>query len=263
MGQFGKLLELDPQPLDHHCQLLKNRFVTKDSEGFKGNCCCQRIAAKGVAVIEGPAITVTAQEGLPDGVGCKGGGHRQVACGEPLAEAKNVRADILLFAGKHRAGAAEADSNFVEDQQHAMAVGELANRPQETGRVYQDAAGRLHQWLHDDCGDVIPLLRQQLLQPVEGLCGGCCQAARVSSRTAVSSGRGPGGQAGGWQPDGLKRQRRKHRGKPIDAANANGAQRVAVVSLAEGDVAGAWLLPPCPSLQMVLKGDFEGGLGGR
>ena len=144
-----------------------------------------------------------------------------------------------------------------------MAAGQHANIPEEPLWMHQDAAGGLHQWLHDDCGNGIPLLCQQLLQPVKSLRSGCRLAAGVGSRPAVGSGREPSGQPGGRQPDCLKRKRRKHRGESIDATDSDRPQRVAVIGLTEGDVAGAWPLPPCPGLQMVLKGDLEGGLGGR
>ncbi len=62
------------------------------------------------------------------------------------------------LAGEHRAGAAEAGEDFVEDQQHAVPVGERAQPPQHLGLMEAHAARALHQRLDDDGGDRVGIL---------------------------------------------------------------------------------------------------------
>ena len=60
--------------------------------------------------------------------------ERQVAAGDALGHAHEVGRDVLLLAGEHRAGAAEADRDLVADQQHAELVAQLAHRAQVARR---------------------------------------------------------------------------------------------------------------------------------
>ena len=87
-------------------------------------------------------------------------GQRQVAAGQPLGEAEQVGGHLLLLAGEHRAGAAEAGRHLVADQQHAVVVAELAHRAQVAGRVDQHPGGALHQRLDDHRGDLLFVRRR-------------------------------------------------------------------------------------------------------
>ncbi len=62
--------------------------------------------------------------------------------------------DPGLLHGEHRAGAAEAGENLVEDQQQVVAGGRVAQALQHGGRVEHHAARALHQRLDDDAGDL-------------------------------------------------------------------------------------------------------------
>ena len=68
-----------------------------------------------------------------------------------------------MLAGEHRAGAAEADGDFVGDQQHVVLPRQLAHAPQVAGRMHEHAGGRLHQRLDDQRGDLVVLLGQHPL----------------------------------------------------------------------------------------------------
>src|SRR5581483_3932072 len=72
------------------------------------------------AAQEGAVLLRRAQEGLVDPLRGQRGGEREVAAGEPLAEAEQIGRHALLLAGEHRARAAEARRDHVADQQHAV-----------------------------------------------------------------------------------------------------------------------------------------------
>ena len=57
-----------------------------------------------------------------------------------------------LLAGEHRAGAAEAGENLIEDQQRAAAIRHRAQALQRGGIVEAHAARALHQRLDDHAG---------------------------------------------------------------------------------------------------------------
>ena len=129
--------------------------------------------------------------------------ERQVAAGEPLAEAEEVGADALLLAGEHRAGAPKAGCDLVGDQKDAVRLGELANTPQKAGRLDTDARCALDERLDDHRGDLVAVEVEEALEP-----------ARVAGVDAV----------------GLEEQRAEGAVEGVDAANRHRADRVAVVA---------------------------------
>src|SRR5262249_29647633 len=79
----------------------------------------------GVAVEEGPALDWRSQERLEHPLGGEGGGHRQVAAGQALGEAEEVRLHTLAFGREHPARPAEARGDLVEDEQRTGLAGHL------------------------------------------------------------------------------------------------------------------------------------------
>ena len=80
------------------------------------------------------ALLGRAEEALVDPLGGQRRGQRQVAAGQALGEAQQVRRDALLLAGEHRPGAAEAGRHLVADQQHAVR-GRRARGPRAGSRA--------------------------------------------------------------------------------------------------------------------------------
>ena len=80
----------------------------------------ERIAAERVAVMQRAAFVEFAEERVVDLVVRERRRHRQVAAGESFAQAQKIGHDVFLLAGEHRAGAAEADGDFVGNQQHVV-----------------------------------------------------------------------------------------------------------------------------------------------
>ena len=60
-----------------------------------------------------------------------------------------------------RPRATEAGEDLVEDQKQAIFVCERTQPPQDLGLVKQHPARALHQRLHDDCGDLIAVARNE------------------------------------------------------------------------------------------------------
>ena len=102
-----------------------------------------------------------AEEALVDLLGRERGRERQVAACEPLGEAEQVGRDALVLAREHPARAAEAGGHLVEDQEHAVAVAELADRAQVARRVNEHPGRALDERLHDHGRDLAAVLSQQ------------------------------------------------------------------------------------------------------
>ena len=133
-------------------------------------------------------------------------GERQVAAGEALAEAEEVGRDPLLLAGEHRPGAPEAGRDLVADQEHVVAVAKLAHPAQVPGRLDPDPGGALHERLDDHRRDLLGVEVEHALELV-GVAG-----------LDVVSLEQEGGVGGVEE---------------VDPADRDGAQRVAVVGVAQ------------------------------
>ncbi len=91
----------------------------------------QRIRRERMPVEERPAAVV-AQERVVDGVGDDRRAQRQVAGGQRLRQADDVRRDAGVLAGEHASGAAEAGQDFVGDHQRAEPVAQAPDAGQRT-----------------------------------------------------------------------------------------------------------------------------------
>ena len=91
-------------------------------------------------------------------------GQRQRAAGQRLGQRDDVRNDARVLEGEHRAGAAEAGKDLVEDQQQLVAVGGGAQRAQHFRVVKAHAAGALHQRLDDDGGKLVGVPFERCLE---------------------------------------------------------------------------------------------------
>ena len=165
-----------------------------------------------MAVEERPVLLVLAEEALVDPLGRQRRRERQVAAGEPLAEAEEVGGDPLLLAGEHRPRAPEPGRDLVGDQEHVVRRAELADPAQEAGRLDEDPGGPLDQRLDDHRGDLAPVQLEQALR-----------AGRAS----------PGST---WWV--VEQQRAVGAVEEVDAADRDRADRVAVVGVGEGDERG-------------------------
>ena len=122
------------------------------AQRLTGDRAGEGVARERVAVEEGAPFGERPEEGLVDLLRGERGGQRQVAGGEALREAEEIRDDAFALGGRERAGAAESGEDLVEDQMHAVAAAEFRDGPQEAGRLLDHAGGALHQRLKDDAG---------------------------------------------------------------------------------------------------------------
>ena len=111
-----------------------------------------------------PRISMPMEERLPlgrlsqEGVKDLRGGQRrrqgEIAPGDSLREAQQVGGHLLLLAGEERPRAAKAGRHFVGDQREVQFAGQVAN-PLEIARgMHQHSRRPLHQWFHNDRGDL-------------------------------------------------------------------------------------------------------------
>ena len=131
-----------------------------------------------------------------------------------------------------------------------MPLRELADAAEKPWGMHEHAAGDLHERLHDERCDRAAMLREDAVEVGERLGKGGCWPAGMRARAA-----------GRRQPDGLERERREHRGEAVDAAHADGAERVAVIGLADRDKPRPLWLRRI-GLQPVLKRHLECRLDG-
>jgi hypothetical protein len=191
------------------------------------------------------------EEGGRHLLGGQGGGQGQIAAGQALGQAEEVGRHPLALAGEQTAGLAEADGHLVGDQQGAVAAGDLPQPAQVALGMDDDARGALHQGLDDDrrhlagVGPQDPIDLRQAGDPALGPLQPQGTAVAVRARRPQR-----GEQQGG-----------EHRVEPIDAADADVADRVAMIRRVQGQEPGAprlgvVLLPPV--LERHLEGDLDG-----
>ncbi|MCY1442119.1 hypothetical protein D9M71_584680 [compost metagenome] len=136
-------------------------------QGRQGRRARQRVAGVAVGVQEGAQGRVVVVEGAVDLVCGHARRQRQIAAGQGLGQAQEVRADTGLFTGEHRPGAAETDGDFVVDQVHAVAVAGFAQQPEVHRMVHAHATGALDQRLDNHGCDAVMVLGQGLLHRSE------------------------------------------------------------------------------------------------
>ena len=162
------------------------------------------------------------------------GQHRAdglVAAAQALGDGHQVGHHAFLLAGVQRAGAAHAAHHLVQDQQHAVAVADLAHGLEVAGHRRQHAGGGAthgfcHEGQHLAGADAPDRLVQLLRQTLAVLLGRFAFALL------------PVGVAGRHVGH-IDQQRRELLAAPGVAAHGQRAQRVAVVALAPGDEVAA------------------------
>jgi hypothetical protein len=80
--------------------------------------------------------------------------ERQVAPGERLADAHDVRAHPRVLGGEQRPRAPEAGGDLVEDQQNVVLVTQCAQHPQIAGGVEAHSPRALDDRLDDHGGEL-------------------------------------------------------------------------------------------------------------
>ena len=112
--------------LDFRGQAGEGFFLLEDLEAGQGGGAAEGVGGVTVAVVERPLRR--AEEGVVNLLPVVSvAAMRQVAAGESLGEAEEIRNHVFVLAGEHLAGAAEAGHDFVEDQVDA---GFIAPGPQ-------------------------------------------------------------------------------------------------------------------------------------
>ena len=225
-------------------------LVAEDAERRERRRAGERIAGVAVRVQERGQLQVVVVEGLVHGLGGEHHRERQVAAGQSLRQAQEVRADARLLAGEERAGAAEADRDLVRDQQHAVAVAGLAQEREVHGVVHAHRARALHQRLDDDGGDLVRVLGQRRFHVREH-----APAVRLPALARLA----PVAVGGGHRDD-VHQQRLVHLLVELDVADGERAERLAVVAVRERDEAA--LLRPAevvPVVEAHLDRDLDRG----
>ena len=132
----------------------------------------------------------------------------------PFARHRKSGRDALVLAREHRPGAAEAGRDLVEDQVDVVAAGTARRRlREEARRVHEHAGGALDQRLDDERGDLVGASLELVRDPRERGAAVGAGGRRDRNRSARAAGR--------------------TRVEQIDAADADRAERVAVIGLGQ------------------------------
>ncbi len=143
-----------------------------------------------------------------------------------------------------------ATSSAIE--QHVVPPGQFPHAAEIAARVHHHAGGGLDQRLDDHGGDPPVFRAEHPLQLFQVIGGQVFR--RDAGRRAIAVGHG--------QAERLEQQRPEHGVKPLDAADAHAPQGVAVVGVAQGEVAGLFR-PRIGPLPPILEGHFQGHFDGR
>ena len=174
--------------------------------------------------------------------------HRQIARGQPLGEADDVRGDTRLLHGEHGAGAAEAGRHLVEDDENAGGPGNVDQALEKFRTAHAHAAGALQQRLDDQSGDILRAVPQAILER-----GKRTALAILGRLVAVE-------RVGEGQHRNLAHEIAMEREEARAAADRHGAERVAVIAAVEGDEDAAFSLAAIgPILIGHLQGDLDRG----
>ena len=174
---------------------------------------------------------------------------RRVAAAEPLGDRHQVGADALLLAGVQGAGAAHAAHHLVKDEQHAVAVADLAHALEIARHRRDRAQGGADHRLGDEGDDVVAaeLLDLGLELVGQALAIGLRRLVRAAVAILVDR----------RHVVRLDQQRRELLALPLAAADRERAERDAVVALAPGDDVAPLRLA---ALDEILARELERGL---
>ena len=142
-------------------------------------------AASGLAMNVGPCMSTPPSADTPSGhaLGRQRRGHAEIAAGERLAEAEDVRRHAGVLAGEQPPGAPEARGDLVGDQQHVVPTAELRDGAQVIRRVEPHAARALHDRLEDHGGDLVACASISSLEAVD-VAGASGSPKRLRGRSA-------------------------------------------------------------------------------
>ncbi len=101
------------------------------------------------------------RDGLVDRCGAEHRADRLVSSAEALGDGDDVRRDAFLLAGEKRPRAPASAHHLVKDQQHAMAIADLADRGEIAGLRRHGPGGRTD---HRLCEERDDRLRPDTLQ---------------------------------------------------------------------------------------------------
>ena len=173
---------------------------------------------------------------------------RLITAPQAFGHRQQVRHHTLLLAGVQAAGSAHAAHHLIQDQQHTIAIADLAHGPEITrhwGEHTRSCAP--HGFRHKGHHPVLAQTKNGLLE-LAGQAQSVHLGGFAISQLAV-------GVAGG-QVRGRHQQRGKGFAAPGIAANGQGAQRIAVVTLTPGDEVLALGLS---DLDKILAGHLQRG----
>src|SRR5262245_50174578 len=97
-----------------------------------------------MAVEEGAAFGRRTFECLKDSLGRERRGHREIAAGNSLAEAEEIRRDSFGLAGAHVTRPSEAGRHFIEHEQRSDLVRHRPGAAQKRLRLYHHPCRALH-----------------------------------------------------------------------------------------------------------------------
>ena len=98
-------------------------------------------------------LGVVPEESFEDAFSRQGGGQRHGSAGEAFGQREEIRNNILVFAGEHFPGAAEAGHHLVADEKDVVLITPRAQITQQSFRPWAHTAGALNEGLNDDAGE--------------------------------------------------------------------------------------------------------------
>ena len=236
---FGKALDFGAKFFDNFLLL---EYVKVSQSGSTG----QGVSGIGVAMVEGASGS---SKGIEYFLTDEGGSQRQVTGGNAFSQAEQVGLYVLVMAGKHFSGSTKTDGDFVGNEQDTVLAGYLADSVEVARGGDDDSSGTLDDGLDNDGGDLVCVFREDLVNFVgAGEIAGFRLKAQFASVTVWR-----GGQMG------LEEQGGKDLVEKVDSAEADGADGVSVVAVAQSEEAFARLTQVLPILEGDFGSNFHGG----
>ena len=228
--------------LAQHSRLLLDRAddgaIRQQPERRKRRGAPERVARVGVTVKEMAVLVVAPEKRVIDAIGGQRRRDRKIAARQPFRDAHQIRRHAFALTREHRPRAAESRRDLIENQQRAVRAARRGGARQKTleGSVTMPAAA-------------------------------CTPGSRITAHTRPSARRSACSSSSAQSIEQSRRrladrtsiavrrrclQRRKQDRledvvEQLDAADSRGAERVAVIRVAEAEIDRVFARPRCPA----------------
>ena len=246
--QLGHALQAFREALGHHPHVLERLLLVEEPQRGERGGAREWVPRVRMAVEKRAARFVRTEKTLVNRVGRQRRGEREITAAQSFRDAEEIRHHLFLLAREQRSGAPESGRDLVADEEHAVLLAGARDALQVAGRVHDHSGRALDERLDHDRRDLVaPAVDDRLRRHRR-----CVEAVPRAGRPAIDV-RCRHAQA-------VEEERAEDLVEEIHPADADRAERVAVVRLGERDEPGlARLAALAPMLERHFQSHLDRG----